>query len=190
MQAIGILPQLADPFPHRYLLNVQLLISGTPRDGNSAIADQGFHSFGSLVFDENHMAFLNEVVSDEDIAKYNLPFKPGAGRYWTRDRERDCYLWGGIIENFARDYVPEGRFWFYFHQICFDVSLSVAIFPSSSGKDSFQVLWDEVAHIQPWNQVGLDEREFLSVLKDALLVFGRDGENDLPTERLAVKFNF
>ncbi len=41
------------------------------------------------------MAFVNEVVSDEDIARYNLPFKPGAGRYWTRDKENDCYLWGG-----------------------------------------------------------------------------------------------
>jgi hypothetical protein len=38
MQAIGFLPQLANPFPHRYVLNVQLLIPGTPRDGNSAIA--------------------------------------------------------------------------------------------------------------------------------------------------------
>ncbi len=41
------------------------------------------------------MAFVNEVVSDADIDKYGLPFKKGSGRYWTRDADRDMYLWGG-----------------------------------------------------------------------------------------------
>ena len=65
---------------------MQLLNPGRPRDGNCAIADQGFRPFCSLAFEADQMAFVNEVVSDEDIAKYNLPFKPGAGRYWTRDK--------------------------------------------------------------------------------------------------------
>jgi len=42
------------------------------------------------------MTFVNEVVSDEDIDRYGLPFEKGSGRYWTRDAERDFYLWGGM----------------------------------------------------------------------------------------------
>ena len=136
------------------------------------------------------MAFVNEVVSDEDIVKYNLPFKPGAGRYWTRDREQDCYLWGGIIENFARDYVPEGRFWFYLRGTCLDVSLNVKILSRGSRGKPSQIVWEEVSHIYPWNFVGVDEKEFLSVLKEALLVFGRDGERGQLMPDSIVTFQF
>lgn len=137
------------------------------------------------------MAFVNEVVSDEDIAKYKLPFKPGAGRYWTRDKERDCYLWGGIIENFAREYVPEGRFWFYLHGTHFDVSLNVVILGKGGAREvSSQVVWKEVSHIQPWDLAGLDENEFLSVLKEALLAYGRDGEGNRFIPGTIVTFQF
>jgi len=136
------------------------------------------------------MAFVNEVVSDEDIAKYNLPFKPGDGRYWTRDRERDCYLWGGIIENFARDYVPEGRFWLYLQGTCLDVSLNVKILTRGSREKPSQIIWEEVAHIQPSNLAGVDEKDFLSVLKEALLVFGRDGERNQLMPESIVTFQF
>lgn len=169
-------PSLADPFPHRYVLNVQLLIPGRPRDGNSAIAAQGFRPFRSKLSEEIPMAFVNEVVSDEDLAKYNLPFKPGAGRYWTRDRERDSYLWGGIVENFARDYVPEGRFWLFIQETCLDVSLSVRILSRGSQTCPARIVWEEITHIQPWRLNGVDEDEFLNVLKEALRVYGLDGE--------------
>ena len=136
------------------------------------------------------MAFVNEVVSDEDIAKYNLPFNPGAGRYWTRDKERDCYLWGGIVENFARDYVPEGRFWFYMQGICFDVSLNLKILSIGSRGMPSQIVWEEVSHIHPWNLLEVDETQFMSFLKDALLVFGRDGERRQSVPELLVTFQF
>lgn len=190
MQAFGFLPELAESFPHRYVLNVQLLFPGKPRDGNSAIADQGFPPFGSIAFEEIQMAFVNEVVSDEDIVKYDLPFKPGAGRYWTRDKDRDCYLWGGIVESFARDYIPEGRFWFYLRGTCLDVSLNVADLARVSRKTPPQIVWTEISHIQPWNLGGLDENEFQSVLKEALLVFGYDGENNQLGSGAIVTFQF
>lgn len=187
---MGFLPQLADHLPHRYVLNVQLLFPGKPRDGNFAVADQGFPPFCSIAFEEIQMAFVNEVVSDEDIVKYNLPFKPGAGRYWTRDRERDCYLWGGIVENYARDYIPEGRFWFYLRGVCLDVSLNVATLVRGSREVSSQVVWKEVSHIQPSNLGGLDDNEFKSILKEALLVFGYDGESHQVVSGPIVIFQF
>ncbi|MFM1800044.1 MAG: hypothetical protein RLZZ117_2322, partial [Cyanobacteriota bacterium] len=54
------------------------------------------------------MAFTNEVVSDADIDRYDLPFQKGEGRWWTRDAERDYYLWGGLSGNPAYGTELEG----------------------------------------------------------------------------------
>jgi hypothetical protein len=59
------------------------------------------------------MAFVNEVVSDADIDKYGLPFKKGSGRYWTRDAEKDMYLWGGKGGNPSFGEEIQGRFRLY-----------------------------------------------------------------------------
>lgn len=59
------------------------------------------------------MAFRNEVVSDDDIDRYNLPFPKGGGRWWTRDAERDYYLWGGITGNPAYESQEYGVFSLY-----------------------------------------------------------------------------
>ncbi len=122
------------------------------------------------------MAFVNEVVSDEDIARYNLPFKPGDGRYWTRDRELDSYLWGGIIEDFSREYIPEGRFWLFIRNTLLDVSLNLESACGGSSVVQPTIVWKEVSHIQPFDLGGLDMHEVLSVLRSALSVFGVDGE--------------
>ena len=71
------------------------------------------------------MAFVNEVVSDEDIARYNLPFKPGAGRYWTRDKENDCYLWGGISQDTLGVMSLEANFIFILKELLLDVCLEM-----------------------------------------------------------------
>ncbi|WP_254949349.1 hypothetical protein [Cyanobium sp. N.Huapi 1H5] len=128
------------------------------------------------MFEATQMGFVNEVVSDEDIARYNLPFKPGDGRYWTRDRELDCYLWGGIIENYSREYVPEGRFWLFTRDTLLDVSLNIDHVDSGSLVDAPTIAWKEVSHIQPRDLGGLDMKDVLSVLRGALAVFGLDGE--------------
>ncbi len=136
------------------------------------------------------MAFVNEVVSDEDIARYNLPFKPGDGRYWTRDKELDCYLWGGIVENYARDYIPEGRFWLYIRSKLLDISLNVETVCSGSLVTPSVIVWKEVSHIQPIDLGGLDIHEILSVLRDALSAFGFDGEASRPRIGTTVVFQF
>ncbi|WP_216922693.1 hypothetical protein [Synechococcus sp. CCAP 1479/9] len=136
------------------------------------------------------MGFVNEVVSDEDIARYNLPFKPGDGRYWTRDRELDCYLWGGIIENFSREYIPEGRFWLFMRDTMLDISLNVEIVSIGSQVNAPKIVWKEVSHIQPSDLGGLDMHEVLSVLRSALAVFGLDGEETRPPHESVAMIQF
>jgi hypothetical protein len=59
------------------------------------------------------VAFVNEVVSDADIDAYGLPFEKGKGHWWTRDKERDLYLWGGRGGNPLWDEEILGRFNLY-----------------------------------------------------------------------------
>ena len=69
------------------------------------------------------MAFVNEVVSDADIDAYGLPFEKGKGHWWTRDKERDLYLWGGRGGNPLWDEEIQGRF----HLFISGTSLRLAI---------------------------------------------------------------
>lgn len=121
------------------------------------------------------MPFINEVVSDADIDRYGLPFAKGSGRYWTRDAERDYYLWGGKGGNpaFGEDF--EGRF----HLSLNGFDLFVCLVP---GEGSFRlsdvpfvVVWRSVKRISPSDLHGLDRVEVLRVLKEALSVYGRNG---------------
>ncbi len=163
---------------------------GRPRDGNSAIADQCFRPFGSKPSEEILMAFVNEVVSDEDIAKYNLPFKPGAGRYWTRDRERDSYLWGGILDGFAYGYEQEGQFEFYWKGVLLRITLDMGRGSSSFQDSPYRIIWNKVTHIQPFNLGGLSKRDVFSLLKDALLAYGYDGRMNVFAQERQIDFNF
>jgi hypothetical protein len=181
---------VADPFSHRYVLNVQLLIPARPRDGDSAIGFQAFRLLSLKSFEVTVMAFVNEVVSDADIAKYNLPFKPGAGRYWTRDKERDCYLWGGIVDRYAFEYDHEGQFDFYWKGVLLRVFLALGK-GSESFKDSpYRIVWNEVTHVQPCDFGGLARRDVLVLLKNALTVYGYDGRKNIFAPNWLVTFNF
>ncbi len=169
---------------------MQLLNPGRPRDGNSAIADQGFRQFCFLAFDADQMAFVNEVVSDEDIAKYNLPFKPGAGRYWTRDKENDCYLWGGISAGYARGYQPRGEFHFYLRGVLLDVSVEISQNDQEFFEDPDAVNWRRVQLIRPLDLGGLEYVEVVEKLRQALFVFGTEGRVGTSTSADKVRIEF
>lgn len=136
------------------------------------------------------MAFVNEVVSDEDIAKYNLPFKPGAGRYWTRDRVRDSYLWGGILDRFAYGYEQEGQFDFYLKGTLLRLTLDMGRGSSSFQDSPYRIIWNKVTHIQPFDLGGLNKRDVLSLLKTALTVYGYDGRMNKFAQVRQIDFNF
>ncbi|MCP9861156.1 MULTISPECIES: hypothetical protein [unclassified Cyanobium] len=190
MQAFGFLPELAESFPHRYVLNVQLLFPGKPRDGNSAIADQGFPPFGSIAFEEIQMAFVNEVVSDEDIVKYDLPFAPSSKCYWTRDFVRDLFLWGEISEDPARGYPPEGRFVLSMEDRLLSFVLSLGDRSTSFRDDPYRIVWKAIVCVKPDNFGGLDPATAISILKEALCCYGYDGRRNSFAPNRTVVFEF
>jgi hypothetical protein len=169
---------------------VQLLNPGRPRDGNSAIADQGFRPFCFLAFDADKMAFVNEVVSDEDIAKYNLPFAPGSKCYWTKDSARSLYLWGEISENPAREYPSEGRF-----SLLLQSRLLVFVLRRGDGSTSFRddpyrIVWKEIMRVQPADFAGFNPQLVILRLKEALSCFGYDGRRNAFAPNRVVTFEF
>jgi hypothetical protein len=165
-------------------------MSRKSRDGNSTNADHGFQPLCPTVFEATQMGFVNEVVSDEDIARYNLPFKPGDGRYWTRDKELDCYLWGGIMQSYAFGCDPEGQFDFFLQGVLLRVYLNMGN-GSESFKDSpYRIVWKEVSHIQPFDLGGLSRQIVFSTLKAALVAYGFDGRENAFAPYHLVSFEF
>jgi hypothetical protein len=134
------------------------------------------------------MAFVNEPVSDADIDRYELPFEKGSGRYWTRDAERDYYMWGGKVGNPAFDEPIEGRFTLYLD----GELLSIGIQPEEgSYKMSdipFHVRWGKINYISPTDRRGLDRDYVLAILRDALVIYGWNGRNTLTDVRVSIGF--
>jgi hypothetical protein len=155
-----------------------------------AIADQGFRPFRSIPCEGIQMAFVNEVVSDEDIVRYKLPFKPGAGRCWTRDKENDCYLWGGISAGYARGYQPRGEFHFYLRGVLLDVSVEISQNDQEFFEDPDAVNWRRVQLIRPLDLGGLAYVEVVEKLRQALLAFGTEGRVGTSTSADKVRIEF
>jgi hypothetical protein len=59
------------------------------------------------------MPFVNEQASDADIDAYDLTMEKGKGHWWTRDQDRDFYLWGGQSGSHQWDEDIYGCFYFY-----------------------------------------------------------------------------
>ncbi|MFN7678157.1 MAG: hypothetical protein ACK5QW_06110 [Cyanobacteriota bacterium] len=135
------------------------------------------------------MAFKNEVVSDEDIDRYHLPFPKGEGRWWTRDAERDYYLWGGLTGNRAFDPEQEGKFFLYTGGFVYHVALR----PGERREDpsSGQVIlrWNELLSLRP-EASGGDKNRVLDVLREALVVYGSDGRRNIFCPDFRVLFGF
>jgi hypothetical protein len=144
----------------------------------------------SLTRDGTQMAFVNEIASDEDIAKYKLPFVPGTKCYWTRDRERDIYLWGGISGNYARGYESEGRFHLFFKGKHLAFFLNLGDGSKSFKEVPYRIVWKSVVRVDPSDFAGLDPCELIDVLKEALSVFGYDGRRNVFAPARLVMFEF
>lgn len=136
------------------------------------------------------MAFVNEVVSDEDIAKYKLPFKPGAGRYWTRDKERDCYLWGGIAGSFVRESPSKGEFYLFIQGVQLEIWLQPEEAELPSFITSSMLSWRRITLMRPYDLGGLCREEVVEILKEALLVFGVNGSPAAALKHPKVKILF
>jgi hypothetical protein len=136
------------------------------------------------------MPFVNEVVSDDDIDRYELPFAKGDGQYWTRDQERDLYLWGGRSGNPARDEEIEGKFHFYVGGTLLRITLRLGEWSRDWTVKPYVVAWDGPVGIYPPDCGGLDRPQVISLLKEALIAYGSDGwENKNVPDRI-VRFGF
>jgi len=136
------------------------------------------------------MAFVNEVVSDYDIDKYGLPFAKGSGRYWTRDAERDMYLWGGKGGNPAFGEEIRGRFWLFLNHSLLRITLAPGKGSISFSESPFVISWESIYSINPPDLHGMKKEYVLSILKEALLAYGHDGELNSYTPDQDVKFGF
>ena len=136
------------------------------------------------------MAFKNEVVSVSDIDRYNLPFQKGDGRWWTRDAERDYYLWGGISGNLAYDTVQEGWFYLYVEKKVFTFLLLPGKFSTSMKTTPYMVRWDRIIRIIPEPDSAQQEKQLVVILKEALTVYGLHGEFKAWPIETQVQFKF
>ena len=127
--------------------------------------------------EETHaaMGFINEVVSDADIDRYGLPFRKGSGRWWTRDRERDLYLWGGLSGNPAFDEPILGIFQLHLAGETYEVVLRPGAGSMNYSETPYVIAWESVIEINPSPGSSENREEILSVLRQGLVVYGEDG---------------
>jgi hypothetical protein len=136
------------------------------------------------------MPFVNEVVSDDDIDRYGLGFPKGGGNYWTRDKERDLYLWGGEGGNPAYGEEIVGGFHLYISGTRLQISLSIGEWSKNWFVKPYLVTWDKVLRINPLDCGGLDQAEVIGLLKEALVAYGRNGMDNKNTPDRIVRFGF
>ncbi len=140
------------------------------------------------------MAFVNEKLTKEQREevnswgiKYPLFY---AGKivkqkqledpwYWTADRERDIYLFGVYSDRFYSD---EEVFVFVWNQKNYTIQLNKGY------EDGNTVVWGEpknyiIDTVFPY----CEEKNFLDDLKEALMVYGSDGDSNI---KISVKCSF
>jgi len=136
------------------------------------------------------MAFVNEVVSDADIDAYDLGLEKGKGHWWTRDKERDLYLWGGESGNPVFGEEIEGRFELFVSGRLIKLAISLGHWSKNWHAKPYVVEWDRLLWIDPPDFAGLDRDWVIAVLKEALIAYGRDGRRNLNTPDRIVHFGF
>jgi hypothetical protein len=136
------------------------------------------------------VAFVNEVVSDADIDAYGLPFEKGKGHWWTRDQERDLYLWGGEFGNPAWGDEVEGRFCLFIDGRTLRLALSFGLWSKNWHVKPYIVTWDRLLWIDPPDCCGIDRSRVIDFLKESLVAYGRDGRENRNTPDRIVHFGF
>ncbi len=121
------------------------------------------------------MPFVNEQVSDADIDACGLPFAKGDDQWWTRDQERDFYLWGGCTGNTARGEEIHDPFHFSMLGTKLQLGISLGHWSQNWHVKAYLVGWDQLLWIDPPDCGGLDRGPMIAVLKEALVAYGRYG---------------
>jgi len=136
------------------------------------------------------MPFVNEIVSDADIDAYGLNFKKGAGHWWTRDKERDYYLWGGCTDFESFGEFIEGRFHVLIEGVRLEVSILRGEWSENWHVKPYVIVWENIRWITPRDCGGIDFETVVKVLKEALVIYGRDGRENRNTPDRVISFGF
>jgi hypothetical protein len=136
------------------------------------------------------MPFVNEIVSDADIDAYGLEFKKGGEYWWTRDKERDLYLWGGCTDFASFGEFTEGRFFLLVDGVQLEISVLKGTWSQNWHVKPYIIVWDEIRWIRPSDFGGITKERVVEVLKEALVAYGRDGELNLNVPERIVSFGF
>jgi hypothetical protein len=136
------------------------------------------------------MPFVNEQVTDAEIDAYGLSLEKGKGHWWTRDRQRDFFLWGGECGNPARGQELHGRFRLYIAGTKLELGISLGHWSKNWHVKPYQVGWVQLLWLDPSGCGGLDRGQVIGVLKEALVAYGRNGRENLNTPERIVQFGF
>jgi hypothetical protein len=136
------------------------------------------------------MPFVNEIVSDEDIDKYELGFSKGGDHWWTRDADRDFYLWGGCTDFESLGEYIEGHFFLVVDGLKLELSILCGQWSKNWYVKPYIIVWDRILWVRPRDYGGISREFVVSVIKEALVVYGRDGEDNKNTPDRIVQFNF
>ncbi len=136
------------------------------------------------------MTFVNEIISDADIEAYELDFGKGTEHWWTRDKERDLYLFGGIGGNPLWDEEIVGRFNLYIAGVKLKVELSPGEWSKNWYAKPYVITWNSLKWIKPSDCGGLQRQQVIALLKEALAAYGRDGCENKNTQDRVVVFCF
>lgn len=147
------------------------------------------------------MVFINEYVSSEDIKKYRLDqsflkrnpayeeIPSGYKHKWTIDKERNFYLQCTGMANQAREDEVWIEFTLVMSGLIFIFRLELGAGSINFNESPYIIVWDSLKIFYPHDFHGLPQEDVISVLKEALLVYGYDGARK-QIENTIVKFNF
>lgn len=136
------------------------------------------------------MPFVNEVVTDDDIDAYGLPFRKGRLRYWTHDRAGGRYLWGGISETPMWDDIREGQFRFCDGNTLYVVRLNLGFESKTLKEPPFKREWNSIISMDPEPADRLERTAVVEGLKEALSVYGYDGMENAYAPDRQITFGF
>lgn len=147
------------------------------------------------------MAFVNEFVSDLDVKKYeleNVKYKysssliasgiPSSFKFdWVFDRERNIYL---MKVRHGREEICNRTYWILNWDGCeFEIQIDLADGSSPNLNDSPFVIVFDLVEIIPKEKNLIHDDKVISVLKEALTVYGYEGARR-QVENTLVNFNF
>lgn len=165
------------------------------------------------------MAFVNEVPTEQEIVKYDLPygndknFKPELRRVWTADHDRDFYLTVGVSGKPEHDEEVKWRCTMYlggarFHIFVMPGKGSSAftdnpVIVSYGPIESIWAIRTDIDQSVPlpksaWDQPDLPQplldgrtlNEFVAILKEGLSAFKAGDSNRNIHNPIVVRFDF